>query len=112
MPLLVFDSANGRREVLPFISAVRVASEWECPVTGRRADIALLDESQRALLLVEVWHTNAVKHEKRQDLAQYWWIEVEAGQVLADPTKLHVRNHGNLPQALSLAWEQLPLLPY
>ena len=32
MPLLVFDTANGRREVLPFISAAQVVTEWECPI--------------------------------------------------------------------------------
>lgn len=84
--------------------------EWECPVTGRKADVALLDESQSAVLLVEVWHTHAVDHAKRQDLAPYWWIEVEASEVLTDPTKLRVCNHGNLPDALALVWEQLPLL--
>lgn len=111
MPILAFDTANGRRDVLPFITATRVVMEWECPVTGRRADVALLDDSQLAVLLVEVWHTHAVDQGKRQDLSPYWWIEVEAKQVLADPTKLMVRNHGNLPEALALAWEQLPLLP-
>jgi hypothetical protein len=63
----------------------------------------------RALLLVEVWHTHAVDHEKHQDLSPYWWIEVEASRVLADPTALIVRNHGNLPDALAMAWEQLQL---
>lgn len=111
MPMLVFDTANGRREVLPFIFAAHVVTEWECPVTGRKADVALLDDLQRAVLLVEVWHTHAVDHEKRQDLSAYWWIEVEARQVLADPTKLLVRNHGNLPEALALGWKQLKLLP-
>lgn len=111
MPMLVFDTASGRREVLPFITAAHVVTEWECRVTGRKADVALLDEGGRAVLLVEVWHTHAVDLEKQIDLSPYWWIEVEAKQVLADPTKLLVRNHGNLPEALALAWEQLPLLP-
>ena len=65
MPLLVFDTANGRREVLPFISAAQVVTEWECPISKRKADVALLDEAGRAVLLVEVWHTHAVDLEKR-----------------------------------------------
>jgi len=109
MPLLVFDTANGRREVLPFISAAQVVTEWECPISKLKADIALLDEAGTAVLLVEVWHTHAVDLEKRMDLSPYWWIEVEASQVLADPTALSVRNHGNLPDALALAWEQFQL---
>ncbi len=56
-----------------------------------------------------VCHTHAVDLEKRMDLSPYWWIEVEASQVLADPTALSVRNHGNLPDALALAWEQFQL---
>ena len=88
MPMLVFDTANGRREVLPFISAAQVVTEWECPISKRKADVALLDDEGRAVLLVEVWHTHAVDLEKRMDLSPYWWIEVEASQVLADPTAL------------------------
>ena len=109
MPLLVFDTANGRREVLPFISAAQVVMEWECPISKRKADVALLDEAGRAVLLVEVWQTHAVDLEKGMDLSPYWWIEVEASRVLADPTALIVRNHGNLPDALAMAWEQFQL---
>ena len=88
MPMFVFDTANGRREVLPFISAAQVVTEWVCPISKRKADVALLDDDGRAVLLVEVWHTHAVDLEKRIDLSPYWWIEVEASQVLADPTAL------------------------
>ena len=76
MPMFVFDTANGRREVLPFISAAQVVTEWECPISKRKADVALLDDEGRAVLLVEVWHTHAVDLEKRMDLSPYWWIEV------------------------------------
>ena len=85
--------------------------EWECPISKRKADVALLDEAGRVVLLVEIWHTHAVDREKQHDLSPYWWIEVEASRVLADPTALIVRNHGNLPDALALAWEQFKLFP-
>ncbi len=58
---------------------------------------------------MEVWHTYAVDLEKRKDLSPYWWIEVEASRVLADPSALIVRNHGNLPDAQAMAWEQFQL---
>jgi hypothetical protein len=50
-----------------------------------------------------------VELERRIDLSPYWWIEVEARRVLADPTALIVRNHANLPEALTWAWEQFKL---
>lgn len=53
--------------------------------------------------------THAVDLDKQGDLSPYRWIEVEANQVLADPTALSIRNHGNLPETLSLAWEQFDL---
>jgi hypothetical protein len=109
MPLLQFDTPNGTQFVLPFFTANRVVNEWTCPGGNRRADLAVLDAEGRPALLIEVWHTSAVIREKQQDLMNYCWIEVEAGQVLLDPSVLKVRNHGNLPCALALAWEQFKL---
>jgi hypothetical protein len=43
------------------------------------------------------------------DLEGYWWVEVEANDVLNDTDKLHIRNHDNLPPQLALAWEQFEL---
>jgi hypothetical protein len=109
MPILVFNTPQGVQHVLPFIRASAVAVEWECPHTGRRADVALLDEVGEAVLLIEVLHTHAVTPEKRSDLSRYWWIEVEARQVIADASKLVVCNHDNLPEVLALQWEQFKL---
>lgn len=109
MPLMVFNTPEGVQTVLPFIQAHEVVMEWRCPMTGRRVDLALLDQSGLPVLLVEVWHTHAVDGEKRNDLTSYWWIEVEANDVLADTDKLLVRNHDNLPPQLALAWEQFEL---
>jgi hypothetical protein len=109
MPLLVFNTPTGAKTVLPFVSAEKVVPEWTCPNTGRRADLALLDHNQEPVLLVEVWHTHAVPHDKQADLAAYWWIEVEAKEVLMDSDKLIIRNHGNLPVQLELAWKQFEL---
>lgn len=109
MPLLVFNTPQGIRTVLPFIQASKVVTEWSCPHSGRRADLALLDERDVPVLLIEVWHTHAVDVEKRLDLSAYWWIEVEANQVLSDCNALLVRNHGNFPEQLALAWHQFEL---
>lgn len=95
--------------VLPFVQAYEVVMEWRCPQSGRRVDLALLDQSGRPVLLVEVWHTHAVDGDKGNDLADYWWIEVEANEVLSDTDKLYIRNHDNLPPQLALAWEQFEL---
>lgn len=109
MPLMVFNTTVGVRMVLPFVQAYEVVMEWRCPQSGRRVDLALLDQSGHPVLLVEVWHTHAVDGDKRNDLAAYWWIEVEANEVLSDTDKLYIRNHDNLPPQLALAWEQFEL---
>lgn len=110
MPLMVFNTPAGVRAVLPFVQAQEVVMEWRCPESGRKADLALLDQSGLPVLLVEVWHTHAVDSDKRRDLMPYWWIEVEANQVLLNSDELIVRSHGNMPTQLALAWEQLSLL--
>lgn len=109
MPLMVFNTPSGVRMVLPFIQAQEVVLEWRCPQSGRRVDLALLDQSGCPVLLVEVWHTHAVDDDKRSDLTGYWWVEVEANDVMCDTDKLHIRNHDNLPPQLALVWEQFEL---
>lgn len=109
MPLMDFNTPAGIRTVLPFIQAHEVVMEWRCPNSGRRIDVALLDQSGSPVLLVEVWHTHAVDSHKRSDLEAYWWIEVAANDVLSDTDTLHIRNHDNLPPQLALAWEQFEL---
>lgn len=109
MPLMVFNTPVGIKMVLPFVQARDVVMEWVCPISGRRVDVALLDADGNPVLLVEVWHTHAVDIEKGKDLGPYWWIEVEANQVLAESDVLIIRNHDNLPAPLALAWEQFQL---
>lgn len=109
MPLLIFNTPLGTRTVLPFVHAKDVVLEWQCTLTGRRVDVALLDNLGRPVLLVEVWHTHAVSDDKRADLSPHWWIEIEASQVLTNPEALVIRSHGNLPAQLALAWEQFRL---
>lgn len=109
MPLMVFNTPAGVRTVLPFVQAHEVVMEWRCPLSGRRVDLALLDKSGYPVLLVEVWLTHAVDGDKRSDLTPYWWVEVDANDVLSDTDKLHIRNHDNLPPQLALVWEQFEL---
>lgn len=109
MPLFLFNTPSGRRTVLPFIAASSVEMEWQCPHSGRRADLAILDAANQPVLLMEVFHTHAVDQPKRQDFSTYWWIEVEANQVLSEPGQLVIRNHDNLSEYLALAWEQFEL---
>lgn len=109
MPLFLFDTPKGVREVLPFVHAKTIVQEWRCPLSGRRVDMALLGDNGIPVLLVEIWHTHAIDNEKRKDLRPYWWIEVEANQVLVDTDFLVIRNHDNLPAQLAIAWEQFRL---
>lgn len=109
MPLFLFNTPAEVCTVLPYIGAGSVVTEWQCPLSDRRADIAILDGERQPVLLIEVFHTHAVDIEKCRDLSPYWWIEVEANQVLADPTKLMIINHGNLPECLAPLWQQFDL---
>lgn len=109
MPLMRFNTSAGEVNILPFIQAESVVAEWTCPVSGRRIDIALLGADGVPILLVEIWHTHAVDIDKRRDLSPYWWIEVEAREVLKSSEVLTIKNHDNLPDQLAQQWEQFEL---
>lgn len=102
MPTLVFETTAGIKTALPIILGRSVVTEWVCPFTNRRADLAILDDFGRPVLLVEVFHTHAVDHNKRDDLSPYWWIEVNAIDVLENSSRLIVRAHGNFPYEYEL----------
>lgn len=106
MPLLAFETPAQVVTVLPFITGTRVVTEWLCPLKHRRADVAILDRFNEPVLLIEVFHTHAVDHKKRLDLTPYWWIEVGASDVLEEPLRLNVRDHGNLPYDLEILGHQ------
>lgn len=109
MPLWSFLTAGETMLVLPVLNAASVITEWMCPTTGRRADIALLDKAGEPVMLVEVFHTHAVDRNKRKDISGYWWIEVEANAVIADFERLPIRHCGNMPYVFSPETQQIPL---
>lgn len=109
MPLLEFHTSAGARTVLPLLSAEQVVLEWTCPRTRRRADIALLDRLGEAVLLVEIFHTHAVDRNKREDLSNYWWVEVEANAVIRDFERLPIRHGGNMPYVFLPDTQQIAL---
>ncbi|HNA87598.1 MAG TPA: hypothetical protein PLB04_18635 [Nitrospira sp.] len=106
MPLLVFETPAQVVTVLPFIAGARVVTEWICPLRHRRPDVAVLDRFDEPVLLIEVFHTHTVDRKKRLDLTPYWWIEVGAPDVLKDPLRLVVREHGNFPYDLDVLGHQ------
>lgn len=118
MPVLLFKTPSGEFPVLPFITGQQIVREWTCPLKHRRADLAILDRFGDPVLLIEVFHTHAVDGNKRLDLSPYWWIEVGARDVLENPFRLNVLDHGNLPyefeilghQAEFFDWALLPML--
>jgi len=109
MPILEFQVAGTTRQVMPLVNAMSVIPEWICPYTGRRADIALLDDNQKPALLIEVFHTHAVDRHKRRDLSPYWWVEIEANAIIADHEHLPVRHCGNLPYVFGPETQQRSL---
>lgn len=79
------------RQRLP--ESVHRASLEHHLVSGRRADVALLDEEDEVLAVVEVLETHAVDQDKRIDLAHLRWFEVSAESVLGGETWLVLQDH-------------------
>ena len=104
MPLFMFNTPTAIRTVLPFIPISTVVMEWQCPLTERRADLAILDAANEHLLLIEVFHTHEVDIEKRQDLSLYWWIDVKANQVPALRLRILTGILHNVTTASALAF--------
>lgn len=106
MPCLEFETPTGIHKVQMFIPGKTVVTEWTCPLTSRRADLAILDYEGEPLLLIEVFHFHAVDKNKRADLSVYWWIEVVANEVIEDTARLKIKAFGNLPDEFRLMGEQ------
>ncbi len=66
----------------------------EFTLGNRRIDVSLLDADGRPLLLIEVYRTSEVDEAKARDLREHAWIEVDATQILDDPSAWLVRQHG------------------
>lgn len=109
MPYLQFMTPHGIRTAIPLIIAQTVKTEWTCPNTGRRADIAVLDANGEPVVLIEVFHSHAVDGNKRKDLGCYWWIEIGADEFLKKPEVLNVLASGNLPYAFEILGHQADL---
>ncbi|RTL55634.1 MAG: hypothetical protein EKK46_06245 [Rhodocyclaceae bacterium] len=106
MPTLEFPTPAGITLAIPIVIGVEVITEWCCPRTNRRADLAVLDKQGDPVLLIEVYHTHAVDGTKASDLSPYWWIEVGAGQVLENHQRLVIINHGNFPYEFEVLGRQ------
>ena len=101
------DTVDGKEKLLPLLFAKRAQREWTCPVSGRRADIAILDKNEDPVLLIEVYHSHAVDEKKALDYAGYKWIEVDARHVVEeDLSLLPIRNHGNFPAFYAMSGRQ------
>ena len=113
MPLLEFQVAGKTRHALLLLNAKRVEPEWVCPKTGKRADIALLDNHDEPVLLIEIFHTHAVDKNKKRAYSEYWWIEVEANAIIRNYERLPVIHSGNLPYVFAPETQQwrLPGIP-
>ena len=109
MPKLRFDTPEGIHHVLPFIVNCKVKKEWDCKAINRRIDIAIVDQDETPVLLIEIKYKHAVNYEKREALKSYWWIEVDAKDILVNPHELIVRTHGNFPYEYELLGNQSSL---
>lgn len=110
LPVLRVEHAGKSVFTTLCMNATTVCTEWTSPSINRRADIALLDKYGDPVLLIEIFHTHAVDHNKRLDLSKSRWFEVGANDVISDYEHLVVRHHGNvLPYIFDPNYQQLSL---
>jgi hypothetical protein len=109
MPSLRFDTPFGTRFAIPIILGATVETEWPTP-EGRVPDIAILDHEGRPIVLFEVYHTHGVDRMKRHDLANYWWIEIDANAFLEQDfgveLSLQVTDFNRLPYEYEITGRQ------
>lgn len=96
MPVLLLNTRQGLKEIIPFLSEYFVKLEW--PINGRKIDVALLDRHQYPLLLIEILHTSRVTREKSLDIQEHPWVEIKAQSVISNPRLLKVERHHRFPQ--------------
>jgi hypothetical protein len=106
MPLLLFETPHGVQKVLPFLYKCIVKKEFTIEAINKRIDLAIVDENNNPILLIEVNHKHQVPLEKEIALKQFWWIEVNAKEVINNPSNLVVRKHRNFPYEFDLLGAQ------
>ncbi len=104
MPTMKFETPDGIHTVLPFLVNCKVIQEWSCG--SRRVDVAIVDENNTPVLLIEINNKHAVDIDKREALKPNWWIEVDAKDVMEKPHSLIVRQHENFPYEYELLGNQ------
>ncbi len=102
MPRLVFETPLGIEKVLPFVTNCQVKNEFQMASIKKRIDLAIIDQNNTPVLLIEVNYKHPVDIEKEIALKPYWWIEVNAMDILKDPANLIVKKHRNLPYEYDL----------
>lgn len=96
IPIFTLDTKYGPKEVVPFLGQYKVKKEY--PVGERKIDVAILDDFDRPLLLIEVLNTHKVSQEKSLDLIDYPWVEIKAKYVLQNQRVIKVDRHHRFPQ--------------
>lgn len=96
MPILLLNTKQGPKEIIPFLSEYNVKCEW--PMNGRKIDLALVDQNNNPLLLVEVLNTHKVSDIKSIDIQRYPWVEIKAKSILDNQRVLKVERHHLFPQ--------------
>ncbi len=105
-PVLEIATEHGLQKILWSIIGERAVREWTCPLSGRRANIAILDKNGDPVVLIEVYHSHKVDQNKALDYAGYKWIEVEAKSIMNNLPFLRVSNHGNQPSYFAMSESQ------
>jgi hypothetical protein len=106
MPILQFETTIGVLTMHPFIVGSLVKRELHMKDIKRRPDVAILDACGNVVLAIEIKHKNGVDEKKGKDLAGYFWIEVDANDVIKNELILKVRAHGNLPCHFNIPGQQ------
>lgn len=102
-PILEIATVDGIQKIHWTILGARAVREWTCPLSGRRADIAILDKNGDPVVLIEVYHSHKVDENKALDYAEFKWIEIEAKSIMDNLPFLRISNHGNQPSYFAMS---------
>lgn len=96
MPIFLLDTSKGKKEVVPFLGGFLVKTEWQ--LGDRKIDVAITDNFNQPILLIEVLNKSKVTKEKSIDIVDFPWIEIKATSILENQRILKVERHHRFPQ--------------
>lgn len=96
MPTFLLETSQGRKEIVPFLGNFEVRTEWQ--LGERKIDVAITDDYNNPLLLIEVLNTHKISNDKSIDINDFPWVEIKATSIVQNQRVLKVERHNRFPQ--------------